>query len=1414
MEMDNLTAVCTGLGFTREDDCGKRVYVKHVDCLGNLKRLQRFLRQDDSTSRDVFMQLGKWNTIAQDILPIITHYRHHHEFVLNAVKVMVFMTMPVEPSTSNIPQQLEYLRTFKAAALEGDAIGVIVSHLQQPLEHMESGSLTDMDGKMFQLMLTFIRNLLAVDDSFSPLTRTTSSGNALASYFKDELLKCLFKESVTDLLLALTQHVGGDQPFLRKDNLLILEIFNYLFWGQSPDVIATSSDRCRKPAKKLSLESSAALESLIRQERLERRNLDFAAPRHSRFCGTFVRVEKDGAKMLVTKNPYQSPLDFKKPEIMRGHVKRVAPDLPPLCSSNDTVCGLLKSLADQFLEGTYNLLMQTVKDDIQSERNGVQESDVVTFFTVANFFTSYQRCLFSKPQVKPLLGLCKYALVLDRGDEGGQKEAKDVTFQGRCGPIASTMDEDMFNLVTRKWQVYVDTSKETSDWFPPTSAGVLFKEMIHIIDHVLKAADQKTSDGQKEVRVARILLYKIFYDHTDQGVLAFMIRLLRTFDLQKQPRSQLAGMIEMTHVVLRLLDTLTKEEGALRVKKKAHNLRSKGKKSKQNGTPHQEQSPSQGHLKEGLQRSELHIDVKECDAESGLGEHKVTKDVEEIGTGMMQETPETIPPSRIEEPETRMEDREEEAKSDPLGEEEAEQGAEEEEEHDRDPSDSQDEEVEEVASEESLDVFKYLRRFGDNMILHNYCWLLKNYAQNTAATNYYIIHMLQRICKDCLMEPMLYQLSVLQTFYEILSNQSIQQSEQHRFVVAFLTKVVRHLFQKLKKSPLLFVDLLFWKTKQDCHCITADYLNQDLRKSLSKTMKEKISRNSIQDRRALLIDSLGDDDEDVNQRPPESSLQRMHNSEVGGNAAENGKVKRHRAPKKRGPFSDSQEDQIKELFAQYKESRSCTKLIVQALSDAGVLHDSGKPFSVAQVGRVLKQLGLERVRKKVTGSKLLQTIGSDNEATDGDDTDDQEDGSNGSNLKQKTCLFNNKQDKELQALFAKYQGQKNCIHLISQELEGEFTAAQIGQRLLLLGCNKSKKRKQKPACQSIDDNDDALSNNETTQMESEAGVSINKAFCASLGSFARKKFRKQNYSGDAREAKIESDQTNGCESTTPEEIDYDDDDLPIANTLSWKKTFENWKRNQESFAKAGIEADHTDGHESTEPEEIDDDDDLPIAKTLSGKKTFESWKTNQKDSVPKAGIEADHTNGHESTESEEIDNDDDLPIANTVSGKKTYERRKRNQKECVPKAGIDAEQTNGHGSTEPEEIDDDDDLPVVNTLSWKKTYESLNRRPKESVPTSNDFQTEDTENMILYDMARKHKPDGLSSFDDTQATHDNQTSRPKRRRLERKHATNEGEIGRVEEENDNTMNKASKLRDGKGVSRMSRQAWHSDTDDE
>lgn len=65
---------------------------------------------------------------------------------------------------------------------------------------------------------------------------------------------------------------------------------------------------------------------------------------------------QDGSKTMVTRNPYQSPLDnlFQKPEIKRGQVKKVASDLPVHVPSNSTVCSMLKVFADQLLEGNYN----------------------------------------------------------------------------------------------------------------------------------------------------------------------------------------------------------------------------------------------------------------------------------------------------------------------------------------------------------------------------------------------------------------------------------------------------------------------------------------------------------------------------------------------------------------------------------------------------------------------------------------------------------------------------------------------------------------------------------------------------------------------------------------------------------------------------------------------------------------------------------------------------------------------------------------------------------------------------------------------------------------------------------------------------------------------------------------------------
>lgn len=61
-----------------------------------------------------------------------------------------------------------------------------------------------------------------------------------------------------------------------------------------------------------------------------------------------------------------------------------------------------------------------------------------------------------------------------------QAEHVDSTFfQGNmCGPIASTMNEAMFQLVVTKWRYAFEGLKETSDFKFLSAAGSLMKNMV------------------------------------------------------------------------------------------------------------------------------------------------------------------------------------------------------------------------------------------------------------------------------------------------------------------------------------------------------------------------------------------------------------------------------------------------------------------------------------------------------------------------------------------------------------------------------------------------------------------------------------------------------------------------------------------------------------------------------------------------------------------------------------------------------------------------------------------------------------------------------------------------------------------------------------------------------------------------
>ena len=57
-----------------------------------------------------------------------------------------------------------------------------------------------------------------------------------------------------------------------------------------------------------------------------------------------------------------------------------------------------------------------------------------------------------------------------------------------------------------------------------------------MLDLILRHDKEGSVGGREERQVARMLLYKLFYDQTDHGVLTLLQKLIKEFDFERQPR--------------------------------------------------------------------------------------------------------------------------------------------------------------------------------------------------------------------------------------------------------------------------------------------------------------------------------------------------------------------------------------------------------------------------------------------------------------------------------------------------------------------------------------------------------------------------------------------------------------------------------------------------------------------------------------------------------------------------------------------------------------------------------------------------------------------------------------------------------------------------------------------------------------
>ncbi|KAK2404509.1 timeless family protein [Trifolium repens] len=1069
MDTDGLSLICSGLGAIEEDDEGNRIgFSKGEYCLDNLKDLLRFLRRDDPQTRDVFKQVCKWNIVSKDLVPIIEHYHEDRSTLLNAVKVLVFLTMPIEPGSTDISQQLEYLWDLKSAVTNSDVVTVIVSILEKPLENLELNAFTEDDWKLVQLVFTLFRNILAVQEI--PLHQKSAGSASHFLALRDKFLELLFRENVMDIILVVSQNVGSSNVYLRQDNLLLLEIFHYIFMGQDPELIVRGHSNGLKAEK----DSQASLDSLqsIMEEEKKKRIISRLGnvSRHSQFSGTFARVTMDGSKAVVKGNPSSSHnMHLKSQNVTRGRVKKIAWDHPRLPSTKDKILELLRGFVDQFLSGAYNVLMRSVREDIVKEHPSVQKSDVVVFFQVAEFVTSFQFYKYSTSKAK------------EDKDTLGDNDADASDFSGKiCGPIEASLNESMFQLVISKWRQAYDGLKETNDYKFLSAAGSLLKNMIRMLDLVLKMLPEDS----KEPQTARILLYKLFYDQTEEGMTQFLLNLIKTFDTHKQCKSDLADLVEIICKVVKLMDYL-QSRGTLRVSKKARKLKKKisnvteseNKPTGDNSCIQKEAgisidnqlaenrllqkeplpnaiSTEQEDVPDDTDHQNLEKDVnsqvclesmENANLDDNNGHENVKEDVNsEVGMESVKNT--------------NLDDNEhenvEEDVNSQVGTEPMEKTNPEHPNDDMldDTGDFSEDEQINATSEVDFNVSTLVSAFANHSIIQKLCWLLKFYKSNSLAINHYIISMLRRISDELELHPMLYQLSLLTIFYDILVEQKSCPCEEYATIVDFLNSLVRKMLKKMKKQPLLFVEVLFWKTRRECHYINAEYMLGELGhlKNESKNWNDTQGDGEIGSSpvkawtRRSIADALGDDEADV----VISHDSRYQNygeklDDVEGFASTSGSKnsgddndgepwledESQTAPrrKKKLILDAELEIQIKDLYEKFKDDRNCSRRIAEVLDPDGKI-------SPAQISNKLKKLGLTIApRKKKADDENIST--SPNQK------------------RKRVSAFNEDQEALIKVLYEQFKDHRRCSYMIANALDegGKFTPAQVSRKLKQLG---------------------------------------------------------------------------------------------------------------------------------------------------------------------------------------------------------------------------------------------------------------------------------------------------------------------------------------------------------------------------
>ncbi|XP_063423277.1 protein timeless homolog isoform X3 [Mytilus trossulus] len=916
-----LQATCSSLGYIEGNK-----YVKEPDCLEAIKDLIRFLKREDD-SFEIRRELGNAQIVQNDLLHIIKWYSHDEKLFDAVIRLLVNLTqpailcfnntVPTEKTIRNIYIEIEsILQSYKEAFVDEELFNALTQKLGDLLkldwEHRQ-----EEDRLLIERILILIRNVLHVPPNEDREQRTDDDATV-----HDQVIWAIHCTGLEDLLLYIAS--SEDE---RNFSMHILEIVSLMFREQNPEILASAGVQRSMTEKE---KDERELEMVREQEKLQKlANVKRFSTRHSRFGGTFVvhnmksisdreviyhKPLKDVNEMTFdsTKKPKKKPKNrqpIKGQEVSRRSTLSIRLGLKEFCA--------------QFLDNCYNPLMYAVKDILAREKT--QDHDETYYLWAMRFFMEF----------------CRH-------------HSKQVDL------VSETMSVQTFHYIQvqlfQYYEMIMMEKKEAVIWAKRVHLALkAYQELLHYLDMMDRSKNTQLMESSKVIKG------NIFYMMEFRDI---FLTLLKKFDQSKQSRAFLKDLIETTHLFLKMLENATKTNSHLVVqKKKTKKGKKKKKPTAQASEPVSDLTQTElddkwDEVSEELSalfqgRGEIPTDISPFDAASEVQEDQQRIDAMiKIQDALRENKPgeaialirsaREIWPERddfgsedISPEEEFMALREifmanlpRPAREDNIPEnvvEEYEEGG----------AEAEEEEMESVATaEQEFDFKVFVNKFCKGDVLKAYVLLLADFQKNSTHTNHCIIKMLHRISIDLGYMGMVFQASLFRVFQKILLS-PLAKAARYKEIVKFGHFVIGKFVQCAENNKKIFMEMLFWKGgKESVECIDG-YGSYDSKGPSSWTEDQETEVRSLYEEYSQLEDNEKDIAECIMERLSDGSktrgqiIRELKKQNLISSAKE---LKRKQPGKHAGPWTEEDEEELTNMFQEFKSSADPLGNIMSAMT--------------------------------------------------------------------------------------------------------------------------------------------------------------------------------------------------------------------------------------------------------------------------------------------------------------------------------------------------------------------------------------------------------------------------------------------------------------------------------------------------